>query len=67
VAEVLAELDVQSGLEDLLGQASEQPTRPGQLDTLRPSSSNEPVSQRRQIRCRRTVVLLHISDLRGHA
>jgi hypothetical protein len=39
--EMLAELDVERRLEHLLGQTGEQPTRPGQIDTLRACRGNQ--------------------------
>ena len=47
IAEVLFHLDLEPGLEDLLGELTQQPTRPDQVDTLVAGLGHEPLRDRR--------------------
>jgi len=66
MTQMVAQLDIQRGLQDLLRQPGQQPTRASQLDALPASRRNELLGQRRQIRRRRTLLVLHLTDTRGH-
>jgi hypothetical protein len=71
MAEMLAQLDIQLRFQHLLDQPGQQPTRPGQLNTLPAAQRSRAAQPTRtdpvQQQPRPNVVLPHISDLRGHA
>jgi NAD(P)-dependent dehydrogenase (short-subunit alcohol dehydrogenase family) len=58
---------VQRGLEHLLGQAGQQPTSTGQLDTLPASSRHQLVGHHRQVRRQLSLRGLLLCDLCSHA